>query len=181
MITTTELVLVICLILCIIALACAKYNSPHDKSAGSTTWDCLSRTGDMFRTVTTPNSDPVVASLATAEHFATTDAATAADPNNPIASAACASVKATNYEDYIRDLTIDDQTKQQHMNFVNDTVASAPRGGLSFSMDSSWHESFGNGVPFVGLMRPQAVPVGNPDSVGDFDMSYFAQEPTLKY
>ncbi len=83
------------------------------------------------------------------------------------------------YKDYIAGSAISEKQRATHAEFVKDRMSKqvyATRG--AFAADS--HQSY-NTVPWVGLRRPQHVPVVNPDQVAEYNSSAYDYKPKFTW
>ena len=76
--------------------------------------------------------------------------------------------KDADFSDYIKGQAIDKEVIDNHRKYMSEKKYS--QGSIRFAPDMN--ESY-NPIPWIGLRRPQAVPVGNPDQVPDVDKTYY--------
>lgn len=83
------------------------------------------------------------------------------------------------FKDWVTSQSVETQVVKNHAEFVKDRLKTNQNiTGRTFTPDS--HASY-DPIKWVGLRRPQAVPVCNPDQVPDLDMSLFDKEPKLTW
>lgn len=77
------------------------------------------------------------------------------------------------FKDWVTEQAVDAATYKNHAEFTKDRFGSDTQNltGRTYSPDS--HDSY-NFQPWVGLGRPQAVPVNNPDQVSDTNDASFS-------
>lgn len=81
------------------------------------------------------------------------------------------------FKDWVMAQSVDPQTIKNHTEFVKDRTKNGEfMTGRTFTPDS--HDSY-DPIPWVGLRRPQAVPVGNPDQTPDVDYNLYSNKPGL--
>lgn len=82
--------------------------------------------------------------------------------------------KGLDYKEYVTSQAVDNKVIENHLQFVRDRKGLGPTGefiqGRTYSPDS--HDSY-NPIPWVGLQRPQYVPVANPTQVPDVDYNLY--------
>lgn len=76
---------------------------------------------------------------------------------------------------------IEPEVHKNHKEFVKDLVGPHTRNLTDRSRSMATHDSYNPGPPWVGLRRPQAVPIDNPTQVIDVDMSHFSEVPTFSW
>lgn len=78
------------------------------------------------------------------------------------------------YKDYVTSQAVDNKVIENHLQFVRDRKGLGPTGemitGRTYSPDS--HDSY-DPIPWVGLQRPQYVPVANPTTLADVDYNLY--------
>lgn len=85
------------------------------------------------------------------------------------------------FKDWVTSQSVDPQVLKNHAEFVKDRTGNNTQNitGRTYSPDS--HMSF-ESMPWVGLRRPQAVPVcGNTAQVPDIDYSAFETKPKFTW
>ena len=91
-------------------------------------------------------------------------------------------VAGDDYVDYVRKHSVEAEVEMHHREFVKDRLSGQAENqiitGRTYSPDS--HQSY-DPIPWVGLMRPQAVPIGDPDQVPDVDLSLYSTKRTLRW
>jgi hypothetical protein len=109
-----------------------------------------------------------------AEYFSG-DAVTASD------SSTDSSVYGTgSYSDWVKAQAVDPQVMQNHSDFIKDMKASS--GNVTGRTYTPQGESDGyNDIPWVGLRKPQNVPVGNPTQLSEFNNTNYTNSPTFTW
>jgi len=82
------------------------------------------------------------------------------------------------FSDFIKSSAIDGEMVENHHKFVTEIADRGLFTGRTISYDS--HDSY-DPIPWVGLRRPQNVPVGNPDQLPDIDRSVYDNTQVLKW
>ena len=82
------------------------------------------------------------------------------------------------FTDWVKANAIDNTLIANHTQFVNDTGTRGTYTGRTYTADM--HDSY-DPIKWVGLMRPQNVPVGNPDQIPDLDRTLYSNEQTIKF
>lgn len=81
------------------------------------------------------------------------------------------------YMDWVGSNLISADMLASHEEYVKSDV---PLLGTGRLITSDAHDSY-NPLPWVGLFRPQRVPVGNPDQIPDIDISMYSEHPTIRW
>ena len=84
------------------------------------------------------------------------------------------------FKDWAASMAIDKEVVKNHAEYVKDRYNSKTQNitGRTYSPDS--HESY-DPIKWIGLRRPQAVPVDNPTQVPDVDKSLYERKSTFTW
>lgn len=84
------------------------------------------------------------------------------------------------YKDWVASQSVGTDVLINHATFVKDRIKSTGQNitGRTYSPDS--HDSY-DPIPWIGLRRPQAVPVDNPTQVPDVDKSLYSAKSSLRW
>ncbi len=83
------------------------------------------------------------------------------------------------YKDYVTSMAVDNQVIANHSQFVTDRLGNVNQNILGTTRNLGDCEF--QMQPWVGLRRPEAVPVCNPTQVPDLDYDWFAQKPKFTW
>ena len=82
------------------------------------------------------------------------------------------------FNDWVKANAVDSSLIQNHTQWVNDTGTRGTYTGRTYTADM--HDSY-DPIPWIGLMRPQNVPVGNPDQIPDIDRTLYSNKQTILF
>ncbi len=84
------------------------------------------------------------------------------------------------FKDWVSSQAVDNNVIKNHAEYVSDRESTTTQNitGRTFSPDS--HDSY-DPIPWIGLRRPQAVPVCNPTQVPDVDYNLYDKSPKLTW
>lgn len=187
-----EILLIAVAVVLIFALMSARKSQSDSK-----TWDCIDRNSGELATVsmqvgapaasaapaapTAPATPEKAAQSENAEYFSGPQGADTQSCDDKFEFAVNEfGGPGMDFKDWVAAQSVDPQVMKNHTEFVKDRLGSNTQNitGRTYSPDS--HDSF-DPIPWVGLRRPQAVAVGNPDQVPDIDRSLYENKPKFTW
>ena len=172
--TATIIVIVILIIakICRKRKRAAKVVTPADVGAGA---------------ATAPAITPTVSPPATGEHFTN-----CADLTPVILAGMCGDddkfsyainefgAPGLEYKDWVTSQSVDPQVLKNHAEFVKDRISDNPQNITGRTYSPDMHDSY-DPIFWIGLRRPQAVPVCNPTQVPDTDYNLYETRPKFTW
>jgi hypothetical protein len=84
------------------------------------------------------------------------------------------------FKDWVTSQSVDPQVLKNHAEFVRDRISDNPQNITGRTYSPDMHDSY-DPIPWVGLRRPQAVPVCNPTQVPDVDYNLYESRPKFTW
>lgn len=136
-----------------------------------------------------PPGTPEARALAEQIEYASADTATAevmaqidqsCDGQVPMGSSQPFDRPDMDFNDWAMSQAVDQQAIKYHQEYIKELARDPRSNPLGRPLFHDSHDSY-IPIPWLGLRRPQAVPVHNPTQIPDIDISAYSTKPTLTW